>query len=878
MSDWSSDLQIALTSGDPAFMQATLARVPKEVIQRAIPAIERMVTNSIAEGQLEEALTFCTQLISAEPHNLRWIAQRARVHFKLDRLDDALGDANRIVELQPSDALGYRLQAEAYDGLRERKQAVAAYRRVLDFEPNDSKTEQRVKFLEAELRKEHLLKQALDPDHAGNLQLEVPPTPEVSFDPALFADSSLPEHIEKPMIEGLRQHLSRHSGLQSVKDALARLEDVAWTSAWDTALSAVHGRAVLLQGSELGVFAVRAREHGAKQIFVVESSPMDQRVAGGVIQKNLLTAWHSMHGADIQNWSEEQRRSSFESFTDAIQLASPAEETSALSEYQHFVFPNLDHSLLGTGIAKAIRTARSRGLPSAARITPAMARVFAMPIQWRYEGSDFDLDPIEAFRWSLSPQSLEPSASRWTALADPALICTIDFATFEEAQFRAEIPVTLTGKANAVLYWFELELGSARISNAPESELQCIRPAVQYVDEFPVERGQLLTLRATITETRLYFATEPPVTRTRSHFLPSWYVPMLVDEVRNGAYRKSLARALEQRPAALALDIGAGCGLLSMMAAQAGAERVLGCEISRPIADLGKRVIEHNGFAGKIELVNKDLRKMSVSADLPARADLAIFELFDCSMIGEGVLHYLAYAREHLLKEDAKYIPLTGRIRAIIVEYRLNRVLGVDVNLLNPFRFSPNFINVDANKLHYRPLTEPFDVFAFDFSSATPAPEEKEFTVPTIATGVAGAVLFWFDLQLDDINWISNHPETKHPTHWKQGLQFMTEVQIDREASFPLIAAHNGSSLVFKWKPEALSKESFSAVPRFDPRWWQQAKELEHHTHGLLEHCMHHPAEYRKVAELAQRFAVDPANYGLNPLVAQRFAATFFGA
>jgi hypothetical protein len=76
---------------------------------------------------------------------------------------------------------------------------------------------------------------------------------------------------------------------------------------------------------------------------------------------------------------------------------------------------------------------------------------------------------------------------------------------------------------------------------------------------------------------------------------------------------------------------------------------------------------------------------------------------------------------------------------------------------------------------------------------------------------------------------------------------------------------------------EALAKELFSTLPRFDPRWWQQANELEQQTRGLLQHCRQHPDEYLKVAELAARFAADPAVHGIDPLIARRFAATFFG-
>ena len=130
-------------------------------------------------------------------------------------------------------------------------------------------------------------------------------------------------------------------------------------------------------------------------------------------------------------------------------------------------------------------------------------------------------------------------------------------------------------------------------------------------------------------------------------------------------------------------------------------------------------------------------------------ADLALFELFDCSLIGEGVLHFLAHAREHLLRADARFLPAGGRLRAQVIEYRFDRVLGVDAALLNPYMASLEFVNVDARTLDYRPLTAPFDLFDFDFATAGPEPQELEIEPVATADGTASALLFWFDLRLD---------------------------------------------------------------------------------------------------------------------------------
>ncbi|HYD80791.1 MAG TPA: 50S ribosomal protein L11 methyltransferase [Paucimonas sp.] len=877
MNYWNDDLETALASGDPDFMKAMLARVPKDVLHRALPYIDQMARVHARNGKLEESLAYYDSLLEVMPDYVDGRTARAQVFLQLRRFSDARTDAARVAELAPDRAIGYRLLAEASEGLRELPHALAALRRAATAEPGDKTIEQRIRALEADIRKEAALRQAFDPDaQQEGLRIELPPLPPVSFDPALLDDPSIPPALENAGVDGLRQHLRHYSGQWSPKNAIARLEDPAWLAAWDAALATTTGSSIVFRGSELGVFALRALRHGARRALCLETFPLEARIATGMVQKHFLAPWYARHGAAIQGWSEEERRASFEEFAAGIDVALASGQPPEAGDCDCFVFPQIDHSLLGTGIVKAIRQHCGAGKMSPARILPAKAAIFAMGIQWTYPGTDFRLEPMNRLRWSMYPQTLDLDSEFWAARTEAVRVGEIDFANFLETTWEAVLPVTAGGSVDAIVYWFELDLGDVKIGNAPGGELQCIRPAVQYTDPIEVQAAGVVHARVHVRESRLYFQTLPAATQRRTHGLPGWYVPMLGDRRRNDAYRNAIAKALAAHPADIVFDIGAGCGLLSMKAAQAGAERVVGCETHRAILEAGREIVALNGLDERITLIHKDCREMSVPDDLPRRADLAVFELFDCSLIGEGILHFLAHAREHLLAENARYLPVAARIRAMVIEYRLDRIWDVDANLLNPYRASLNFINVDASKLAYRALSEPFDVFAFDFASAGPAPEEKESRLPAIAPGTAGAVLFWFDLQLDETTWISNDPAAENALHWKQGLQFLPEVQVEAGSPLPLAAKHDGSSLRFHWLQEEMRKEAFSRLPRLDPRWVAANGELEQQTRGLLQHCTQNPEEYSKVAEIAKRFAIDPAAHGIDPAIAQRFASMFF--
>jgi hypothetical protein len=179
--------------------------------------------------------------------------------------------------------------------------------------------------------------------------------------------------------------------------------------------------------------------------------------------------------------------------------------------------------------------------------------------------------------------------------------------------------------------------------------------------------------------------------------------------------------------------------------------------------------------------------------------------------------------------------------------------------------------------LDYRALTAAFDLFSFDFATATAHADSKDLDILASTAGTAGAVLFWFDLRLTATTRLSNAPDALDGLHWHQGLQFLPEVHIDRAQSLPLRASHDGSGLKLQWRQDALPKDAFSSLPRFDPRWLAANLELEQQTRGLLQHCAHHPDEYAKVVEIAKRFAIEPAAHGLDPVIAQRFLAMLLG-
>ena len=180
---------------------------------------------------------------------------------------------------------------------------------------------------------------------------------------------------------------------------------------------------------------------------------------------------------------------------------------------------------------------------------------------------------------------------------------------------------------------------------------------------------------------------------------PRWHFGMLNDSERNEAFYAALRSQAAPRPRAPApprparapalsggggaagqvragdhvLDIGAGTGLLGMMAARAGAGRVTCCEKAALLARAAGEIVAANGLAGAVRVVPKLSSALSLGppppegaahageagggADMAGRADVLVAEIVDCGLLGEGWIPALLDARARLLVPQPRIIP-----------------------------------------------------------------------------------------------------------------------------------------------------------------------------------------------------------------------------
>jgi predicted RNA methylase len=132
---------------------------------------------------------------------------------------------------------------------------------------------------------------------------------------------------------------------------------------------------------------------------------------------------------------------------------------------------------------------------------------------------------------------------------------------------------------------------------------------------------------------------------------------MLRDVVRNEAFQRALREVV--KPGQAVLDLGAGTGLLSIFAADAGARRVYALERTA-IAAVARRMIERNGHADVIEVHEMDVE----DARLPEQVDVIVSEWMGGFGVDENILPSLVIARDRWLKPGGVIVP--GRVTAVL--------------------------------------------------------------------------------------------------------------------------------------------------------------------------------------------------------------------
>ena len=115
--------------------------------------------------------------------------------------------------------------------------------------------------------------------------------------------------------------------------------------------------------------------------------------------------------------------------------------------------------------------------------------------------------------------------------------------------------------------------------------------------------------------------------------------------------------------------VGTGTGLLSLMAAREGADKVTALEVFKPMGDCARHITGHSEWADKITVISE--RSTDVSQIGGSPADIIVAEVFDTELIGEGALRTFKEALQRLAKPGCRVVPSSGNVYIVPVESHL---------------------------------------------------------------------------------------------------------------------------------------------------------------------------------------------------------------
>ena len=257
--------------------------------------------------------------------------------------------------------------------------------------------------------------------------------------------------------------------------------------------------------------------------------------------------------------------------------------------------------------------------------------------------------------------------------------------------------------------------------------------------------------------------------------LPGYHLPMMNDSRRNHAWDQALRRAI--RPGMRVLEIGAGAGMLALMAARAGAEKVTTCELNPIAATIAREICERNGYGNTIEVVSKRSQDLILGVDLERPADLLFCDIFADTLLEFDPLPALADARNRLLATGAPVIPAAGVIRVALASWkgcaiacRATSTAGFDISAFADLA-RPS-VTVAIGNPDISLCSPAADAFRFDFGlPAHPGVGRIELTLAADRDGIVDGIIQWIRLELDSETVLEARPEPgaaffSSPTFW----------------------------------------------------------------------------------------------------------------
>ncbi|MDP6943483.1 MAG: hypothetical protein QF464_04985 [Myxococcota bacterium] len=250
------------------------------------------------------------------------------------------------------------------------------------------------------------------------------------------------------------------------------------------------------------------------------------------------------------------------------------------------------------------------------------------------------------------------------------------------------------------------------------------------------------------------------------------YRRMMADRVRMEAYQRAIQAVC---PGKVVCEIGLGLGPLSLMALQAGAERVYGIEVDHDALLLATAVIRQHGY-GESSFI--PVEGLSTRVTLPEPVDVILSETLDSTGFGENTATYMEDAKQRFLKPGGVFLPSHVTCYAALASPRtylrqlrfwqreLADIVGVNYeDVVSILRSHSHVLDVEEEDCF-----SAWQVWReMDFDRPATFHETKDIVLDVSRAGTVHGVASAFEATLSPGVSLRNYPWDP-PTCWKQGF------------------------------------------------------------------------------------------------------------
>ncbi|MDQ8699937.1 50S ribosomal protein L11 methyltransferase [Hyphomicrobium sp. LHD-15] len=257
---------------------------------------------------------------------------------------------------------------------------------------------------------------------------------------------------------------------------------------------------------------------------------------------------------------------------------------------------------------------------------------------------------------------------------------------------------------------------------------------------------------------------------------------LIADHVRNQAFHDALARTIKKGETVVA-DIGAGTGLIGLMAAKLGAREVILYEAAE-VAGVAAATLNAN----RARACNL-MPCHSTEMEDPPRVDLVVSETLGNYALEENIIDTLADARRRHLKDGGVMIP--ARIRQFVVPVISDRIhkeltvwdgvgFGIDLSVARTMSLNNAYVrSFTADELlSGGTVAKVWDEVALGSDTRGSRKGEASWKLDQAQTIYGFA--YWWDAELVPGVTLSTAPDAPR-THWEQ-LYFPLQTPMALEA------------------------------------------------------------------------------------------------